>query len=260
LIADEFEKGDFIVQVLQKVDFEQQVSLWDLLRETVVFLWKEWSQDMELSNFTGERFVLRGQCPHCHKQAAFPSVTTLYGSLGEYTGYRDGRVAGAQCLACNKFILAIVGMIPIDGGGRWVYVTHYPLGTPNDDVPEEIPESIREDFKEALRCRWVDAYNATLEMCRRALESSCMEQGAKPDVALAKMIDWVYAQQKITASLRDVAHHIKLSGNRGAHPSDRAITADDADAVIEFTREYFQHVYVTPAKMRRFTFDKPTKP
>lgn len=52
-----------------------------------------------------------------------------------------------------------------------------------------------------------------------------------------------------------MAHTIRLAGNRGAHPP-RAITAEEADAVIAFTEEYFQHVYVTPAKLARHDFSK----
>lgn len=56
-----------------------------------------------------------------------------------------------------------------------------------------------------------------------------------------------------------MAHKIKLGGNRGAHPSDKKLTKDDADAVLEFSREYFQHVYVMPARMAKFDFDKRKK-
>jgi hypothetical protein len=73
------------------------------------------------------------------------------------------------------------------------------------------------------------------------------------------MIDWVHAQGKITNSLRDMAHKIKLGGNRAAHPSDRILSEEDANAVVDFTLEYFQHVYVTPARMARHNFDKPAK-
>jgi hypothetical protein len=73
------------------------------------------------------------------------------------------------------------------------------------------------------------------------------------------MIDWVHAQGKITTPLKDMAHKIKLGGNRAAHPSDRTLTEGDADAVIEFTGEYFYHVYVMPARMAKFDFDKKKK-
>jgi len=206
----------------------------------------------------GEMFVLQGECPHCGKEAAFPSVTSLYRSTGAMD-FPEVTVGAARCIACNDYILGILETKPTRSGARWVCAGYYPLGKPDDSVAEEIPDEIKPDFQEALRCRWVDAYNATLEMCRRALESSCIREGANPDIALAKMIDWVHGQGKITTPLRDMAHKIKLGGNRGAHPSDRETTKQDADAVIEFTREYFQHVYVMPARMAKFNFDKPKK-
>jgi hypothetical protein len=168
-------------------------------------------------------------------------------------------VAAARCIACNKYILAQIKSEILGTGNsiRWVYEAHYPLGLPDDTVPDEIPDSIKPDVKEALRCLWIKAYNATAEMCRRALESSCLELGAKPTLVLHDMIDWVHAQGKITNSLRDMAHKIKLGGNRAAHPSDKRIGEQDADAIMDFTLEYFQHVYVTPARMARHDFDRP---
>src|SRR4029077_10717711 len=143
--------------------------------------------------------------------------------------------------------------------GTWLYDTHYPIGWADDRVAEEIPDSIKPDFQEALRCRFVKAYNATAEMCRRALEASCIQQGASADVVLSKMIDWLHDQRKITTPLRDMAHKIKLGGNIGAHPSDKRLTEEDADAVLAFSDEYFQHVYVTPARMAKHDFSKSKK-
>jgi hypothetical protein len=50
----------------------------------------------------------------------------------------------------------ILGAVEIKKGtSECRYVEHYPMGAPNQDVPEEIPTHIAEDFKEALRCMWV---------------------------------------------------------------------------------------------------------
>jgi hypothetical protein len=219
---------------------------------------RDWPKDMKLSNMHANGFVLAGTCPHCHHEAAFPTVTGTY----EYrsgSGWPDLIIGGAQCLACNNYILGILESKQSGTGIQWVYATHYPLEKPDDRVADEIPSEIKPDFQEALRCRWIKAYNATVEMCRRALEASCIQLGADPDLVLSKMIDWIHGQGKITTPLQEMAHKIKLGGNRGAHPSYRTITPEDADAVIEFTAEYFQHVYVMPARMNKFDFGKPKK-
>ncbi len=213
--------------------------------------------DMVLASVYETGFCLRGTCPHCDSKSAFVSVTKPY--FEEYQGGLVQRIVAAlRCEGCNGYILGILRMEPVPlVAGRYasVYEAHYPLGKPPQVISEAIPENIREDFNEALKCRWVDAYNATVEMCRRALQSSCEELGADPKISIEAQIDWIASQGKITSFLRDMAHTIRLAGNRGAHPP-RAITGEEADAVIQFTREYFQHVYMTAARMKKYDFSK----
>jgi hypothetical protein len=148
------------------------------------------------------------------------------------------------------------------------------MGWPDDTVAEEIPEDIKQDFKEALRCMYVKAYSATAEMCRRAVEASCLEQGAPSDLkVLEKMIDWLAKEQIITPHLQQAAHKIRLGGNRGAHPPEDgprpadAVSAPDApieriekehaEAIIGFTRHFFHNVYVMPKQLDKYDFSKP---
>jgi hypothetical protein len=230
-------------------------TIWDLLAETARFLWKDWPVDMRVTAIDkrNQVFTLNGSCPHCGHLAVFVEVTNKYKETDA-----NGFVTSASVMLCQGCARPILGIIRyFSSGDHSSYVAHYPLGKPDDTVGEGIPDYVASDFKEALRCRWVDAYNATVEMCRRALESSCLQLEADPKLVLSDMIDWVHGQGKITTSLKDMAHKVKLGGNRGAHPSDRVIEPDDADAVIEFTKQYFHHVYVMPAMMAKFDFTKP---
>jgi len=149
----------------------------------------------------------------------------------------------AQSIACNSYILAMVRSFGRDA----LYEKHYPLGTPNDNVSEHIPESIAEDFREALRCRFVNALCATVVMCRRALQVSCNREKAEGK-SLKQQIDNLAAKQLITEPLKQMAHRIRLLGNEGAHGDysdiDASITAQDADDAITFMHHYLQHVYI----------------
>lgn len=180
-----------------------------------------------------------------------------------------------QCQACMDYILAVVHSNL--NSHEFFYLKHYPFGKPDETVAAEIPEHIKPDFKEALRCLWVDAYNATVEMCRRALEASCLDLGAPKKKVLEDMIDWLEEKRKITPALKDAAHKIRLGGNRGAHPPSDVIqiaaTAESssadhdgpilkiekehAQAVVEFTRHFFQHVYVMPKELSKYDFSRP---
>lgn len=171
--------------------------------------------------------------------------------------------AVTQCQACGKYVLAIATQQPHQTSpGQpsrepFVYEEHYPIGSPNDSIGEGIPPEIGDDFKEALRCRFVDAYKATVTMCRRALEGSCDEQKAAGG-SLEEKIDSLAKSGIITISLKEWAHRIRLTGNRGAHVPSNCKQASDspdqkrADAIIEFTRQYLEHVYTMPSKIKQF--------
>jgi hypothetical protein len=258
-------------------------DLLSLLRETGEFLWKDWPIDMHatLIDLNSRRFTMSGVCPHpaCNRPSVFMPVTNVYVDVSMW-------VAGMQCQGCFKYLLACVRQLQGTDGRPYIrYETHYPVGSPNDTVAPEIPEHIQPDFKEALRCLWVDAYNATAEMCRRALEASCLDLKAPPNKVLEKMIDWLADNRKITPDLQAAAHKVRLGGNRGAHPSPAAEKTDEvipaaepnqiaaaedayegpiekiekehAEAIVAFTQHFFQYVYVIPKRLDKYDFSKP---
>ncbi len=70
-------------------------------------------------------------------------------------------------------------------------------------------------------------------------------------------------QGTITTPLKEMAHRVRLGGNLGAHPPEDPEDEDlivmgpeYADAVLEFTRDFFHHVYVMPARLEKFTFSR----
>lgn len=246
-----------------------------LIGQSVALLWKEWPLDMQVStsNPNQNQVTLRGVCPHCKSNAVFLLVTSLGNGVG------GARLGGMQCQGCLGYILGVFRQQQYE----FTYQSHYPLGKPDDDVAIEIPEHIKPDFQEALRCLWVKAYNATAEMCRRALEASCIDLGIPKGIkVLEDMIDSLEAQRKITPHMKEVAHKIRLGGNRGAHPpeadvivamaaaaaskseSDQEVAGpviiiekEHAEAIVDFTRQFFQHVYVVPRQLSKYDFSKP---
>jgi hypothetical protein len=223
------------------------------------------------------QFSLSGVCPHCSRDSVFVIASSPGSDPIPRNIHPHGRglriFAAMQCQGCRDYILGVV--FRPDNATTFLYLAHYPLGKPKDDVAAEIPAAIAMDFSEALRCRWVDAYNATAEMCRRALEASCIDLGApKKQRSLDDKLDWLASEGKITSFLQQVAHKIRLGGNRAAHPPEKAaaeaapaesdveapplvITSEHADAIIKFTKEFFHHVYVVPRELEKYDFSKP---
>jgi hypothetical protein len=183
-----------------------------------------------------------------------------------------------QCQGCLKHILALA----MKKRGYQVrstlsYSEHYPLGAPDDSVAEEVAAAnqvIALDFAEALRCLWVKSYKAAVAMCRRSVEATCKHFGAT-GWTLEKKIDSLAEQGKITQSLKEMAHAVRVSGNRGLHgkkgPTEKEIGStetpiegqsplddldlfgeDEAKAMIAFTKELFHHVFVMPALLEKY--------
>jgi hypothetical protein len=126
------------------------------------------------------------------------------------------------------------------------------MGKPDDSIAVEIPKEIGVGLKEALRCRWIDAFQATVLMCRRALQVSCdMEKAEGKD--LYSQIDDLAKKGRITETLRQMAQRIRLLGNKGSHGDfsdiNDTLQPKDADDALTFMRHFLDHVYVLPAQL-----------
>jgi hypothetical protein len=200
---------------------------------------------MEIVNFGGNNQVgATGTCPHCARASYFKPVGAPH--------LEDGNrmiCNAVQREACKGFGV-VLGYRQIPQY-PFTFRAFYPIGQPNDKVDEAIPAKIADDFREALRCRWIEAYKATVTMCRRSIQSSCLDQKVDSKRLVAQ-IDELASKGMITEPLRQFAHAVRLEGNDGAHPDPDGlenVTPKDADDIIEFTREYLHHVYVMPAKL-----------
>jgi hypothetical protein len=240
------------------------------LCRSLAVLWKDWPKQMELTELETEagKFSLRGECPHCQRPSVFARVTDVHHV--ELTVEYQRLIVGMQCQGCLDYILAIAMKTRNRSQpSTLAYIKHYPLGKPDDTVAEEVAAAnpvIALDFAEALRCLWVNSYKAAVAMCRRSVEATCKHLGAT-GANLEKKIDNLAAQGKITESLKEMAHAVRVSGNRGLHGEKTANTSDheesplddldlfgedEANAMIAFTKELFHHVFVMPALLDKY--------
>lgn len=224
--------------------------------------------DLTVLDKDKNKFSLNGVCPHCRRDSVFMIVAGPYTEHTDAFRYVYLHCAAMRCQGCLEFILGLVGETR---GKTFEYMEHYPLGKPDDSVDKNVPKNIAADFAEAKRCLWVESYKATVAMCRRSVEASCKHLGATGK-DLEKKIDNLASQDKITESLKQMAHAVRVSGNRGLHGKKKAIgqpdesagedaaLVDDLDtfgeaeakAMIAFTEQFFYHVYAMPALLEQY--------
>ncbi len=194
----------------------------------------------------------RGKCPHCSDQSYMRPVGGPY--LEANPDQRGNKITNAaQCESCKKFVLVVGDRNQTGNQVPYALVDVYPLGKPDDRVNDAVPEEIAADFREALRCHWIQAYKGTVTMCRRAVQATALEKKASANKKLVDQIDELADRGIITQPLKEMAHEVRLAGNVGAHPGEdglKDVTEQDGNDVVEFTREYLHHVYVMPAKLK----------
>lgn len=182
-------------------------------------------------------------CPHCNTKCSF---------LGQ--GIGDSVVL--YCNGCGKGVYFRLLNYDLAGGERYENVSvdnvadYYPRAVVT--VDPTIPTEIADDFKEAKRCFSVEAKKATVTMCRRVLQNTCISKGASPNAELVKQIDELESMRVINPSMKDVAHTIRKIANWGAHPQDdplKEVTLEDASELLKFTFEFLDEVFVRPARL-----------
>src|ERR1700680_2457861 len=108
-----------------------------------------------------------GQCPHCGVTSLLKPVTNYLERNPQNS--RVTLVCSTQCESCKQFAM-VIGQADRPNS-PYSLVAVYPLGKPRDAVDVNVPKPIADDFAEALRCQWIQAYRACVVMCRRAIQS-----------------------------------------------------------------------------------------
>ncbi|WP_339094621.1 DUF4145 domain-containing protein [Deinococcus sp. VB142] len=183
-------------------------------------------------------------CPYCHTKT---SITGTYQTVKSGTTEKTVSVAWhlgggtgywwiGLCNECHKPVLVF-------RQGEIIYP--YPFPSPTSS---EIPEEIRANLMEAKSCMSVNAYRATVVMCRRALQMACINKGANVSDNLVAQINHLKTAAVITADLHEWATVVRWVGNDGAHPGGAGVDKEDAENMLELTEQFLHVLYVAPAK------------
>lgn len=210
-----------------------------------------------MTNYTGE--IMDNPkyfCPYCHMQAAFSWVneTNTGGELSsgfipsspfQYFSNNKGIWKIAECPSCDGCVLIKMYMDQ-QGNIRIGAVYPSPMPSPTD---QRMPEKIRKDLDEAKSCLSVNAYRACAGMCRRAMQTACMEKGSsKGD--LIDQIDEIHQKGVITVDLKDLAHTVRMVGNDALHPNADEVTPQDAKEILELAEQLMEVIFVAPERVR----------
>ena len=93
--------------------------------------------------------------------------------------------------------------------------------------------SVKKDFEEALLCQSVGAYRGAAVLARRAVQSICLDKGAKKGENLHKQIKELFDKNIITQAIKDWADEVRYIGNDAAHPNKEEVSKEDSEDILE---------------------------
>lgn len=197
-----------------------------------------------------KKFALDLRCPDCSH--------TVRGVLEAGPVYRinEGADPYAYLICrCPRSSCSTLLFITYERVNRFVYeVFPYPQ-LAESRYHESVPQPIREDYAEANRCRFTQAYKGVVAMCRRTMQAIARDKKAKGK-GLKEEINDLHSKGLITKSLHDAAQEIRFFGNYGAHPQDDGldnITREEAEAVLGLTKEFLVDLYIRPHETAQLT-------
>ena len=196
-------------------------------------------------------------CPHCGLHTAVSPAPLCVYELARYDMkvtplpdlpsppmYSQAGVRWwmGKCNACQRPIL-------VAEDGIWILPPPQP-----GPVDNAIPEPMKSDLQEAKSCLAVSAWNASVVMARRALQTAAIELGAPKGMKLWEQIKHLADNHLITAPQKDWCDAARWVGNHGAHDTEPDVKGGviaitnvdkvDAEDTIKLVELLFQTLYV----------------
>jgi len=196
-------------------------------------------------------FPISLKCPHCNTIAGLSVLSPPNYPL--LLRFRPTKVGIAyKCNSCDEpvFLKFKVKSINSAGGVIDFFDTYQIIEFPKEDFEfSYIPEPVRQDFKEALDCYSIGAYNGFAAMCRRTIQASATIIGAKGKDKVSQQLNDLKEMSDIEEDDFEVLKQIMLDGHDGAHPHLPSITIERANILLELIKDIMYQLFVRKAKL-----------
>jgi hypothetical protein len=197
-------------------------------------------------------------CPHCY--IAFHDEWVPVGISSNDEERTAWTASVTKCPACKHETIRLLKRKSPPGDAQSHLLLDfmaYPRTTQRKPTPQEVPNTIRQDYEEACMVL-SDSNKASAALSRRCLQAILRSQGyTQKD--LAQQIDALLREQDparaIPTALRVTVDAIRNFGNFSAHPVTNETTLqiidvepDEAGWCLAILEEMFDHYYVKPAQ------------
>ncbi|MDO8714349.1 MAG: DUF4145 domain-containing protein [Polynucleobacter sp.] len=180
-----------------------------------------------------------GVCRHCRRATIFVLSESVNGN------YQHVHEVGLLNIKS-----ALNGYVNIEG--------HISLkDTASANPPEFIPKNIEAIYSEGATCIAVGCYNAAGTMFRLCVDLATRSMLPEGDLSglspktrrdLGLRLPWLFDNNRLPESLRELSICIKEGGNEAAHLGN--LTQEDAADLLDFSEALLKQLFTEPERLR----------
>jgi hypothetical protein len=213
---------------------------------------------------------LRNTCPYCGIAFGRPLDPAVYSKDGTPKHFGETTLGGVEgdeeltfyIYSCPKCLKRTVDVHIAPFTARNTSSQDRPTPTiisirpygQERPVPDEVPGSIADDFREATRIATLSLKGAAT-LARRCVQATL--RYCFPDMPRRELFDeikWLIEQNKLPTDIGNSLHALRKAGNFGAHPSEDGLTPiyelseEDLEACFLLITVLFEQLIVEPKR------------
>lgn len=203
---------------------------------------------------------INATCPHCHTEnVSFKSVCE-YRNTNEPDIYTVFFVCGHCERGLVADIIAYTSPTPhqygagLENYGNHKIISIYPMPI-SPEAPQYIPDNIKNFFLQALLSLRHGNFDSSAMTSRKVLEIAT--KFINPDFK-GKLFDRIEELEKngrITSSIKNWAHSIRLDGNEAAH-DEKPTTQESAKELLDFVEMFLIYCFTLPGMLKARKINK----
>ena len=198
-----------------------------------------------------DHYSVKARCPNCsgaisvfdHRPGGHDLGSIVVDERHVYNGVQYGRVLWSlvRCSGCGRGGLAKFH----DNGNSnsSLLESFHPRALSSAQLPAEVPEGVRREFREAELCASVEAWRAASALLRSVLEKALRANGYVRG-SLQQKIDDAASDGVITSARKQKAHDdIRVLGNEVVHDEWRAVLEDEVSSALHYVQRVLEDLY-----------------
>lgn len=189
-------------------------------------------------------------CPYCENK----TLKTIFADNERTEILPKHGFVVRECSYCERFSFVDVLYCKSKHGDSYPIIAHkYPSKNQTELDNKAIPEKVKVDFLEGLKNLENNCFKSACVMFRRSMQNAVIELGAGKRKKLEKQIDELEKKRIITPELKELAHTMRVVGNKGAHPLKEEfdeLTSEDAIEMASFLKEFINYAFILRKRLQ----------